>query len=83
MADVNAIYKRTTKNKGLSDEDYVLYGNAEVGTSTITVTIRGKDTSFTVSVQPKPLSTGLEVTFEQGDSVIFTSLLSRYFEAVY
>ncbi len=69
---VNAIYNDTTKNKVLSDEDYVLSGTLEVGTSTITVTYEGKDTTFTVSVSEAALDR-IEVTFEQGDSVIYES----------
>ena len=69
---VNAIYNDTTKNKVLSDEDYVLSGTLEVGTSTITVTYEGKETTFTVSVSEAALDR-IEVTFEQGDSVIYES----------
>ena len=69
---VNAIYNDTTKNKVLSDEDYTLSGTLEVGTSTITVTYEGKETTFTVSVSEAALDR-IEVTFEQGDSVIYES----------
>ena len=69
---VNAIYNDATKNKTLSDEEYTLSGTLEAGTSTITVTYEGKETTFTVSVSEVSLDR-IEVTFEQGDSVIYES----------
>ena len=69
---VNAIYNDTTKNKTLSGEEYTLTGTLEAGTSTITVTYEGKDTTFTVSVSEAALDR-IEVVFEQGESVIYES----------
>jgi len=69
---VNAIYNDTTKNKTLRDEEYTLSGTLEAGTSTITVTYEGKETTFTVNVSEVSLDR-IEVTFEQGESVIYES----------
>jgi hypothetical protein len=69
---VNAIYNDTTKNKTLSGEEYTLTGTLEAGTSTITVTYEGKETTFDVTVSEAALDR-IEVVFEQGESVIYES----------
>ena len=52
--------------------NYTLSGTLTVGTSTITVTYGGKTTTFTVNVTATPTITGIEATYTQGQTVVYT-----------
>jgi hypothetical protein len=56
----------------LDAEDYALSGNLTAGTSTITVTYQGKETTFPVMVTAATIDS-IAVAFDQDDETIYTS----------